>query len=81
MNCPYCKKEFHSYEMGQEESRLVTIDGRDIGNLITLECPHCKTFLAAVSPPSKPAQPEAREDIRKTLKDLYRQDDEQSKKK
>jgi uncharacterized protein YbaR (Trm112 family) len=55
MNCPYCKKEFHLFEI--EESALITKEGRSIGHVITLACPHCKTFLAAVSPPSKPARP------------------------
>jgi uncharacterized protein YbaR (Trm112 family) len=58
MNCPYCKKEFHLYEI--EESALITEDGRSLGGVLSLACPKCKTFLAAVSPPSKPARPKTR---------------------
>jgi len=51
MNCPYCKKEFHMYDV--EPSPLTTDSGYNMGEVITLSCPHCKTFLAVVSPPAK----------------------------
>lgn len=54
MKCPYCKKEFQFYVT--EQTPLFTGEGRSLGEVLTLACPECKTFLAAVSPPQKPTK-------------------------